>query len=255
MSCEPGEGERLWEQVSFGNLFPIQIGSLSYVSHRPSPLLHKALRVILFMTHLGALYLLKIYNNSVRDLLTDANKWSRGAFQYELEYLSRALEQSFRWVLNNCNLHYSFSTDSWTNIDDEAFSLMQWARSYSKLCNDHIAASRGFYITSCDEDTCEIRFEFKAIDDLTVVTSQMASWSFHTDNFLSNVPELELQNIFEAYKNNVDFANLDKGFSFNHDLSDVNYHALRNWSRQSILPELEDTENLDGFTLGQIRDL
>ena len=49
--------------------------------------------------------------------------------------------------------------------------------------------------------------------------------------------------------------NLDKSFSFNHDLSDANYHALKSWSRRAILPELYDSEDLDGFTLGQIRDL
>ncbi|MBD2078396.1 hypothetical protein [Leptolyngbya sp. FACHB-17] len=200
-------------------------------------------------------YLLKMYDNCVRELLTGSMQLSKDRWLYEQEFLQRALEQSLRWVLQYCSPHESFSSDSWTDIDDEAFSLMLWARSYVKLCYDHIAASRGHYTASYDEDIHEIRFQIKAINDFTILTSQMASRSFHIDNFLGSIPELELQNIFETYRIGVDFNNLDKGLSFKHDLSDSNYRTLKNWSREAILPELEDSEDLDGFTLGQARDL
>lgn len=70
-------------------------------------------------------YLLKIYSNSLRDLLAQSDQWSsKNSWVYELVYLDKALEQSLRWVLKNCSPRHFLSTDSWRDIDDEAFSLM-----------------------------------------------------------------------------------------------------------------------------------
>jgi hypothetical protein len=121
-------------------------------------------------------HLLKVYGNVIRDfrspelLQLPTDRWLT-----ELQLWTRALEQSLRWTLVHCLPKKEFSGDSWSEIDNEALSLLSLARSYVKLCVDHTVACRGHYIASCDEVTREIRFRVKSDIDWTMLTCQLAS--------------------------------------------------------------------------------
>src|SRR5262249_17502240 len=128
----------------------------------------------------------------------------------ELETWTKALEQSLRWVLEICNPQNRFSSDPWRQIDEEALSILSWAQSYVKLCSDHVTASRGHYKASCREAKREIRFELRTAPDLTMLTSQLASWPVHTNAFLGNMPEFELRSLFSRWFKNVSLGVLGR---------------------------------------------
>src|SRR5262249_39317087 len=146
----------------------------------------------------AASHLLKVYGNVVRDFFSpELLQVPTDSWRTELELWTRALEQSLRWTLVHCQPRKQFSEDSWSQIDEEALSLLSWARSYVKLCIDHATASRGHYIASCDEVCREIGFRFKSDNDLTMLTCQLASWPVHTNAVLKDMPESELRRLFD----------------------------------------------------------
>ncbi len=200
---------------------------------------------------------LKVYGNLVRDFFSpELREIATDSWLTELELWTRALEQGLRWTLEHCQPRKESSGDSWSQIDDEALSLLAWARSYVKLGNDHTTASRGHYIALCDEVLREIQFRFKSNNDLTMLTCQLASWPVHTNAMLKGMPEPERHRLFDSWLAKVDLSRLNNPESlphFEHDSIGADFQGVMEWGRRSILPELGDHQDLAGFSLGQLR--
>lgn len=203
-------------------------------------------------------HLLKLYGNLVRDFNSnELLQLSGDSWLTEQKLWIRALGQSLRWVLKLCKSSITFSKDPWHTIDEEAFALLSWARLYIKLCDDHTAASRGLYVASLDEDLQEIRFQHKGRADLSIHLSQGAAHPLRCNEVLKDLPERELDSLFNQWKSKVNFEKLDEPESlplFENDFSHPNQIPIKQWTRLTILPELDDCENLNGFTIGDLRD-
>jgi hypothetical protein len=219
--------------------------------HEKQPLLQKS--------HIEAVsHLLKTYGNLLREFHSPEfshmpdNTWLTEAHLFTL-----ALEQSLRWAHQHCQPHTERSGAPWAQIDDEALTLLLWARSYVKLCTDHTAASRGHSVALCNDTKREITFKLKNTNDFTMLTGQFASWPIHTIALHQNMPEHELRRFFERWVAKVDLNRLKfhEGIPpFEHDSTDADFISVKGWARRAILPELQDCEDLEGFSLGELRD-
>ncbi|MEM6255578.1 MAG: hypothetical protein AAF821_21910 [Cyanobacteria bacterium P01_D01_bin.156] len=168
--------------------------------HESQPLLQQS-------KEMATTHLLKIYDNTCRNFIFISAEWSTNRRMYESQLWNKALEQSLRWVAKYCVSNNSLSEASWSVLDDEALSLMRWSREYIKLCNAHVAASRGYHSTSCNERLHEIVFGMKGTDDFTILTSQVASSALHQENWVKAFPEKEISNIFENWKSKINLDN------------------------------------------------
>ena len=203
-------------------------------------------------------HLLKVYGNLVREFdAAELLQLATNTWLTEQNLWSRALEQSLRWVLKHCKPSSTFSKDPWRTIDEEALLLLSWARSYVKLCDDHTSASRGLCVASLNEDLHEIRFQLKDTAEFNVYLSQMAAHPLHVNEVFKEFPSKELDNLFNQWKSKINFDKLDEPESlplFENNFSHPNQIPIKQWTRLTILPELDDCENLNGFTLGDLRD-
>lgn len=202
-------------------------------------------------------HILKVYGNILREFdLAESNQTRTGNRLTEEILLALALEQCLRWVLTSCKLISSSSQDSWQIIDEEAMSLISWARLYVKLCADYTALFRGYYIATLNEALHEIRFDYKNIIEFTVYSSQMAAYPFHVNEVFNILPKKEIDDIFHQWKGKVNLTELhlpEKLPDFENVFSVPNQLIMLEWSRATILPELDNSENLHGFTLGDLR--
>ena len=203
-------------------------------------------------------HLLKMYGNIVREFLSpELRQVPTNSWLTELEFWTRALEQSLRWALEYCQANNRLSGESWRQIDEEALSLLSWAHSYVKLCIDHTAASRGRYMASFDENRREIRFQLIGYD-LTMLVGQVASWPVHTADLLKSMPEPELRRFFEPPGSPRPISR--SSTSLRTCLHSSTILRILTSSRSTsgpeelFFPELGDQEDLSGF-LGQLRDL
>lgn len=203
---------------------------------------------------------LKVFGNILREFhASEFNTLTSNAWVIEQTCWLRALEQVLRWILMNEASPRSFSEPThWSILDREALEILGWANSYVRLCDDHIAASQGFYTAICDEKRREITFIPNEPTEPTVVTTQLASDYLRAQTRHDNHMSRALDGLFTAWIANFEIAAIHRP----EDLPNVreaitsrsqDMDTVLTWIRTVILPELDDDNDLHGFTLGQLR--
>jgi hypothetical protein len=218
--------------------------------HLEEPLLQRDQREAL-------VYLQRSYAHAIRDHLNVESQDRRSWSQF-FGMLNLGFDQAVRWAMRHCSSESAMrdSIPDFKDLDLEADKLIGWGTDYTKLCMDHTAASRRFYTASIDEDARTISFAFPQDSDHSVLLGQLAAQSIHAQSQVAELPNALLSQLFESWVRGVDLTKIRVAS----DLPDIwgwtHHHCyvdVKKWIDTQIFPEIEETTQLRGFTVANLR--
>jgi hypothetical protein len=198
--------------------------------------------------------LLQRYGQILRGLRTGAiPKINNDAKSQTAQEGLRGLAHCLRWVHKHCPAKlYVPSADS-NVIADEALELLQWAVKYDPIWNQHSAYSRGLFMADVNEAEKIITFIPHRQVHPRFLCTQTEAKKLDDERLARFYPESQLAALSKSWHESGRVHGGKMTFDDDTIRSSGAIDVATNWLTQTCLPELTQSDQLLGCTVGDLR--
>jgi hypothetical protein len=217
---------------------------------------YKSFQLLTQNRRLATCHLLKIFGSIHRSLNDPLlQNYDDVTIRMGLKSWIQGLEHSLRWVLKDTT-NEVFTSDSWEVLDAQSLDLMTWGVNYGRLFTNHVAWSRGRLDAQCDADSKTIKFILRPENtDPTVLLSQATSELLSSASIYKSFPTDDISREYAKWKNRIELKSPIQLRMPEIAVTSDAFRSVRSWMATAVFPELPDHHELDGFSLGDFRQI
>jgi hypothetical protein len=158
-----------------------------------------------------------------------------------------------RWIVAGRDRKTKLSKATWQEMDREALDFLVWGMRYQSLSIDHICWSRRILQASVDMANKIIEFFPNSGFDPVFLLSQRHDLQQTLDALYNALPTEQLGRDFQLWRKH--FKIVEGGFDFSQELAGKlpSYPAVADWLQKCLLPNVDGTQDLGGYSLDEFR--
>lgn len=200
-------------------------------------------------------HLMKIWGDVVREFKSpEMNNRSSFVARREINLYIQGLGWCIKWVLKNKNVRKKAKL-SYSTLGKKVHAALRWGIEYNILAQNHIGWSRGLLDVDINIKEKEIIFLPPDLKVFQFILAQELSSEDVFEKLYRSIPIIELSNYYEERKREIDWTKPPLQFNWQKAQNDSIFSVVLKWAEQTILPELDNIQDLGGYSLGELRKL
>ena len=197
-------------------------------------------------------HLFKVFGDIVRDLnrRIGVDLFSQARFVVNSNVYG--LEHCLRWLLQNQVKLVVLPTENWKTLDNESTKFLIWGTKYSFLANEHTVWSRNKIRVEIDQANKRITFGDPVGVDCGWLVQQLEAQQTTIDDRAAIRPDKVLRADCLKWISDLQLSSTGLRGNYGPRSSHVT-QAMEAWVSRSVLPTLDGSEDLNGFSLAEFR--
>jgi hypothetical protein len=214
---------------------------------------HRQLDLFRRRSPLAVGHLLKVYGDGIRDVNRGVDTRTFVEARFKVNMMGYGLGHCLRWLLENQVTSVVLPAERWEVLDREAAEFLGWGTAYSLLANDRTAWKANLITAEVDQARKRITFGLPAAADGCWFVQQIEAQQATIDERVGDRPDETLRADCIAW---VGDSQLLQSGGLQGDYRRrprTVAQAMEAWVSRSVLPTLDGSEDLTGFSLTQFR--
>lgn len=200
-------------------------------------------------------HLFKILGDTIREFKSpELRMYSSFVIRRKINFYIQSLGWCIKWVYENNDVKKK-SKFSNTLLSKKALEALNWGTDYHILVQNHVAWSRGYSDVEINIDKKEITFLPVNLEVYKFVLAQELNSDKVFEELNTLVPIDELSKYYSQRKKEVNWNKPPVLFDWNKAKCDTIFSIVLQWTEKAILPEVDNSQLLGGYTLGDLRTL